>query len=250
MNPLLKLLTQNRGKGQPIKAEAGDNDTLYIYDAIVTDDYWGGISAQSFVKALNAMTAETIHLRINSPGGDVFAARAMVQAIRDHKSKIIAHVDGMAASAATFLVVAADESIISNGSMFMIHNAWTIAAGNASDFIETADLLARIDQTLVDDYATKTGKNSDEIKQWMDAETYFFGQEAVAAGFVDSVAESAPKNSIDWNISAYKNAPAPKHEPVKDLAPEPVNVPEPIIEPTKPDLSAHYRQLDVVNLTA
>src|SRR4051812_6566576 len=78
----------------------GDEATLYVYDAI---GGWFGLPAADFVKELNGITAGTIHLRINSPGGDVFEARAMATAIRQHKSNVIAHVDGVAASAATML---------------------------------------------------------------------------------------------------------------------------------------------------
>lgn len=254
MNPLLKLLALNKDKAQPIKAETdGDEATIYIYDVIVSDDYWGGVSAESFVKLLNSITAPVIHLRINSPGGEVYAARAMMQAIREHKSKVIAHVDGMAASAATFLVVAADESYIAEGSMFMIHNGWTIAAGNSKDFLSMAELLERLDQTIRQEYSSKTGTDMAEIKHMMDAETYFFGSEAVEAGFVDAVADASPKNQIKWDMTAYQYADKPKQqmpEPESTSAPQPEPEPIPEPEPQAPDLAAHYRQLEVVQLTA
>lgn len=204
---LLELLAKNKGKGYFRAESNADIATIYLYDAIVSDAYWGGVAAIDFVKALAAITAPEIHLRINSPGGDVFAARAMAQAIKEHTSKIIAHVDGYAASAATFPVIAADESVISNGGMFMIHNAWTIAAGTAKDFADMAALLTRTDQTIANDYMAKTGQSEQQIKDWMDAETYFYGQEAVDAGFIGAVAEAAPKNKIDWDLSAYAKAP-------------------------------------------
>jgi ATP-dependent Clp protease protease subunit len=250
MNPLLKLLALNKDKAQPIKAVTeGDEATIYVYDVIVSDEYWGGVAAESFVKLLNSLTAPIIHVRVNSPGGDVFAARSMVAAIREHKSKIIVHIDGYAASAATFLVIAADESYISEGGMFMIHNAWTIAAGNSNDFLTTADLLERLDQTLRTQYGEKSGEDVEQIKSWMDAETYFFGQEAVDAGFVDGIAEVTPKNHIKWDFSAYKNAPEQQQQNSDPAPPpEPEIIPEP--EPQAPDLAAHYRQLEVVQLTA
>ncbi len=246
MSPLLKLLALNKDKGQPIKAELNEGEaTLYVYDVIVSDDMWGGVSAETFVKELNALAAPVIHLRINSPGGDVFAARSMVQAMREHKSTIIAHIDGMAASAATDLVMAADKAYITDGGMFMIHNAWTIAMGNKEDFLKTAELLERIDQVIAENYVNKSGQTTEQVVEWMDAETYFFGQEAVDAGFVDEISEVAPKNKINWDISAYKHPPEPEN---KDPDPTPQTDPEP--EPGKPDLSMQYRQLEVVQLTA
>lgn len=246
MNRLLKLLALNKDKATPFKAETdGDEATIFIYDAITSDDYWGGVTAENFVRTLNSISAPVIHLRINSPGGDVFAARSMVQAIREHKSKIVAHIDGYAASAATFLVVASDESYISDGGMFMIHNAWTIAMGNSQDFLDTAELLEKIDETLRQDYAKKTGADIDQIREWMDAETYLFGQEAVDAGFVDAIAEAAPKNKIHWDLSAYDHAPASSK-----VAPEEDPEPEPEPAPAATDLTLQYKQLEVVRLTA
>jgi len=244
MNPqLLKLLALNKGKGY-LKVEASAEEaTLYLYDAIVSDSYYGGVSALDFIKELSAITAPTIHLRINCPGGDIFAARAMVQAMKEHPSTIIAHIDGYAASAATFLAIAADQSVISEGGMFMIHNAWTIAGGNAKDFADMANLLSRTDQTLCNEYLAKTSQTEQQIKDWMDAETYFFGQEAVDAGFVDSVAETAPKNSINWDLSAYAKAPLENQTNSAEASNK--SKPDPLPEP-KPDLSNLYRRLALV----
>lgn len=216
MNQLNKLLADNRGRGL-FKAEAQGNEaTLYLYDVIVSDDYYGGVGAQSFVKELNSLKAETIHLRINSPGGDVFAARAMEQAIREHSSKIVAHIDGYAASAASYLALAADEVVMAKGGFFMIHKAWTVAFGNADDLLSTAALLEKIDTSLIQTYANETGQEADQISAWMAAETWFDAEESLALGFADSIAETAPKNIAHWNLSAYASAPAiPKLEEEK-----------------------------------
>lgn len=213
MKPLLKLLAENRGRGQ-FRAEAGaDEATVYLYDTIVSDadtaEWWGGVDPLTFAKALAGIDAPVIHLRINSPGGDVFAAQAMAQALREHPAKVIAHIDGYAASAATEVAVAADEVIMAPGAMYMIHNAWTIAMGNKSDFLDASALLEKVDGTLAEAYAARTGADLKQIKDWMDAETWFTAQEAVAAGFADSVAEAKPKAqaSAEWNLAAYANAP-------------------------------------------
>lgn len=208
---LINLLVKNKGLGYFRAEQSGDNATVYVYDAIVSsNDFWGGITPLDFAKALAAFTAPVVHVRINSPGGDVFAARAMMQSMREHPGHLIAHIDGVAASAASLLVMAARESVIAPGALLMIHNAWTIAAGNASDFIDIGILLERVDQTLISDYAAKTGQTPEQIKAWMDAETYFFGQEAVDHGFVGGLAaEAAPQNRIKFDLSAYRHPPEP-----------------------------------------
>ena len=210
MDRLLKLLrdnARNRTAAGIPKAEESGESTLYLYDVIVSDDYWGGISAEKFVKELNALDAPTIHLRINSPGGEVFAARAIEAAIRNHPARIVAHVDGYAASAASFVAMACDEVEIAPGGFFMIHKAWTFTAGNADDLLHTAEMLEKLDASLVDTYAKKTGCTPEEIAGWMKAETWFSAGESVERGFADRVAEAAPKAQADWNLSVYANAP-------------------------------------------
>lgn len=217
MNKLIKLLASNRRQEKPRALEMhGDVATLYLYDAIVSDDisaeYFGGVSAESLVPQIRSIKGGTLHLRINSPGGDVFAAQAIVQAIRDSGARVIAHVDGYAASAATVIATAADEIEMSDGAMYMIHCAWSFAMGNADDMLETAALLDKIDGVIAGQYAKKAGKSADEMKTLMDAETWFTAQEAVDAGLVDRVAES-PKVKASWDLSAYAKAPAHKPEP-------------------------------------
>lgn len=212
MKPLLKLLAENRGRGQ-FRAEASQEEaTIYLYDTIVSDAetaaWWGGVDPLTFAKALVGIDAPVIHLRINSPGGDVFAAQAMAQALREHPARVIAHIDGYAASAATEVAVAADDVIMAPGAMYMIHNAWTIAMGNKNDLIDVAALLEKVDCILAEAYAAKSGADLQQVKDWMDAETWFTAQEAVAAGFADSVADKPKANAItDWNLSAYAHAP-------------------------------------------
>lgn len=218
MNPYLQLLARNKGRGE-FKAEAAeDSATIYLYDAIVSSDleaeWFGGVAPKSFINELKAIKADTIHLRINSPGGSVFAARAMEQAMREHPAKIVAHIDGYAASAASFLMMAADEIQIAPGAMVMIHKAWTGMWGNADDLRKEADLLDKIDDTLVSTYAARTGKEAEQIADWMAAETWFTAQEAVESGFADAIAESSAKAKA-WDLSAYVNAPKAEPEEVE-----------------------------------
>lgn len=217
MKQMLKLLALNKAvarRFEVVKAEVAGEVTVYLYDVIVGTDeeaeWWGGVSAQTFVKEIRAIDASVIHLRINSPGGDVFAARAMEQALRDHKAKIITHVDGYAASAASYLALAGDEVEIAAGGFFMIHKAWTYAYGNADDMAASSSLLEKIDDSLVASYAKETGQEPDQLREWMRAETWINSDEAVALGFADRVAVGAVKDSTNWDLSAYEHAPEAK----------------------------------------
>jgi len=211
---LLKDNAQQRAEGTPsIRSEQTDTEAhLYVYDVI---DSWWGANATDLVAALAAVGDRTVHLHINSPGGDVFEARAMASALVAHTGQVISHIDGLAASAATYLALAANEVCMTEGGLFMVHNSWTMAWGNKAELRDTANLLEKIDQTIAADYARKTGKSQDEIVAWMDAETWFTAAEAKDAGFVDCVdanskrdaKDSAAANAARWNLSAYARAP-------------------------------------------
>jgi ATP-dependent Clp protease protease subunit len=210
MNKLLQLIQNNAraDKAPGIRAEAGK---VYIYDVIDRD--WGA-SAKALIDALTPMAGQSVELHINSPGGDVFEARAMVAAVRAHGGKVTTYIDGLAASAATYLALAGDEVHMSDGSLFMVHNSWTLSWGNKHEMRTTADLLDKIDGTIASDYANKTGASAEQIAAWMDAETWFTATEAQAAGFVDQIdGASDGGKAARWNLSAYANAPKPTADP-------------------------------------
>lgn len=186
----------------PVLNEAEDEATVYLYDVI---DSWWGIDSAQFVKDLNAITAKTIHLRINSPGGSVFDAESIQTALQQHSARVVAHIDGIAASAATYIALAADEVEISDGGMFMIHNAWGIAVGNAENMLYFAALLKKIDANIVRDYQNKTGKSEEQIKEWMDAETWFSAEEALTNGFVDRIFTVEKEESKDNSDKTEEN---------------------------------------------
>lgn len=215
MKHLAKLLADNRKAPRRFEVKAAATDDavdIYLYDAIVDDELtaelMGGVAPQTFVKELAAIKASTINLRINSPGGSVFGARAIEQALREHPARVVAHIDGLAASAATFIAMAADQVVMNKGALFMIHKAWTIAFGNADDLLATAELLDKIDGTLVQTYVDRTGQKAEQVSAWMAAETWFTAQEAIDAGFADELADTSPKAQAGaWNLSAYDRAP-------------------------------------------
>lgn len=232
-NKLLNLFARNAKKGE-FRAEAtGEASTIYLYDVIVSSkadaEWFGGVDAETFVQTLRGMSGD-VAIRINSPGGDVFAARAMAQAIRDYPGTVTAYVDGYAASAASFITSVADKVIVSQGGMIMIHKAWTMAMGNADDFRASASLLEKIDVTIAQTYAAaadRRGIVAADFMALMAAETWLIGSEAVELGLADAEdAEPAPVNALRWDLSAYDHAPANSAEPQAQA-----REPEPATEP-------------------
>lgn len=177
-----------------------DEATLRIYDPI---DSWGGewgVSAKEFARALDEIgLVSTIHLRINSPGGEVWDGIAILNALREHPARVIAHIDGLAASAASLIACGCDEVIMGKNSRLMIHDAWGIAMGPASVMRQTADLLDKTSDDVATVYATKAGGTGAEWRDAMKAESWYTADEAVSAGLADSVAgaEQSPQNR-DW----------------------------------------------------
>jgi ATP-dependent Clp protease, protease subunit len=231
---LHKLLARNKAKGLFKVEAAADTDeaTVYLYDMIVDTaeeaEWWGGVSAEGFVQALASIKAATIHLRVNSPGGSVFGGRAMEQAIRAHTATVVAHVDGLAASAASFLIMAADEIRMAPGSFLMIHNAWSFAMGNAADMRKSADLLEQIDASLVKTYAKRSGQDPADIAAMMAAETWLEADAAVERGFATLVDDQPAPKAIAWDLSAFKNTPkTSQNEPKQAEKPPEPTYPQP-----------------------
>lgn len=215
---LMQLFLNNQAAPRTVRIEqAAREATVYLYD-IIGESWAGGVSAKEFVPQLAALDVDTIHLRINSPGGDVFDARAIANALAQHPAHVVAHIDGHAASAATYIALSANEVEIADGGFFMIHNAWTLAFGNANDFEATAEVLRKVDASISADYQRKTGKTAEQITEWMDAETWFTADEALEHGFVDRIATAQKAAKNNWNLAAYGNAPAALTEtPEPDL---------------------------------
>lgn len=174
-----------------IKAAATDDTTITMYDPIGFDWWTGeGVTAKRVSAALRNMGDKDVTVKINSPGGDVFEGLAIYNLLREHKGKVTVQVLGLAASAASFIAMAADEVQIARAGFLMIHNAWTIGAGDRNELREVADFLEQIDGTLADIYSAKTGEKSDAMSKLMDVETWMGGKAAVEAGFADSLLDS------------------------------------------------------------
>jgi len=259
-NKFRQLLASNRGRGRFGVQSKGAEATIYLYDFIVDSEddarWMGGVSAESFAKEVAALDVATIHLRVNSPGGSVFGGRVMENALRQHKARVIAHVDGLAASAASVVIMGADEIEMADGAFLMIHKAWTIAIGNADDLLHEAGVLEQIDGTLAQTYAKRTGIDAAKIADMLAAETWIEAGAAVEQGFADRVAgddkEAAAPAANAWDLSAFNHAPQP--QPQQQAAPQPPQqplqaAPQPLqaapqpapLQPPQPDRAALQR---------
>jgi ATP-dependent protease ClpP protease subunit len=141
--PGASSLMNRRGQYQIRNATDSPSATeILLYDEIGEDPWFGtGVSAKQFVEDLNAIETDEIHLRINSPGGNVFEGVAMLNAVRRHKAKVTVFVDGLAASAASVLAMGGDEVVMSRNAELMIHDAWGIAIGRLARSHEGRDLV-------------------------------------------------------------------------------------------------------------
>ena len=174
-----------KAKAGKLEVKAVDTTTteMMLYDEI---GFWG-VTAKQFNEALNTVTTPNIRLRINSPGGDVFDGMAIYNALKAHKASVAVVVDGIAASAASFIAMAGETITMGNPSMMMIHRAMTFAIGNVNDMNATAAILSKVDDQIAAMYAAKNGKPAAEMIALMDAETWLTAQEAGALGLVDEV---------------------------------------------------------------
>lgn len=195
------------GKANGLQVRAMDDDNsaveVMLYDAI---GYWDVTSA-AFRAELNGIEADVIHLRLDCPGGEVFMARAMKTALEQHSARIVVHIDGVAASAASYLMMGGDEIEIAQGAQIMIHNAWGWSMGDHREHHKSADRLLEIDNGMRRDYAAKTGKSEDDFIELMNEETWFTADEALDMGLVDRVYDRQGGPNDRFDLSIYKNAP-------------------------------------------
>ena len=170
-----------------IKAKASDTAEISIYDEI---GFWG-VSAASFAQDLKdcGNNIKQINLHIHSPGGDVFDGIAIYNLLKNHPANVTVYIDGLAASMASVIAMAGNEVIMPENAMMMIHKPWGIQGGDAEDMRKYADLLDKVENTLIPAYASKTGKTPEELAEMLSAETWLNGKECVEQGFADKLAE-------------------------------------------------------------
>lgn len=166
-----------------------DNGGVFqIYFSDMIDD-WFGISAGMVIEALLAADGRDVLVHLNSPGGMVTEGLAIHSAFKQYAGKVTFRVEGMAASAASFVMLAGDKVLIEPAALVMIHDAWDFTSGPASEHRKTADLLDKVSDSIAGMYAGKAGGDTADWRAAMIEETWYAGQEAVNAGLADSVVE-------------------------------------------------------------
>jgi len=180
---------ENNATGDTEATEA----TLYIYGDIVQYEGWNypdDAVPNKFRKELAALgNMETIHVRINSNGGSVFGAYAIMNLLKANKAQIITYNDGIAASAATIIAMAGDKIVSALGSVWMVHLPSTWAWGNADELQKAIDILGTITESMVDIYHARTGIEKAELLEMLKADTWMTGSQAFEKGFVDEVTD-------------------------------------------------------------
>lgn len=215
---------QARAKGEmpaarKVRAETDTEPVLYLYDVI---DSWGwpfGVSAKDVLEALNDLgDVEALTLHINSPGGELSEGITIRNLLRQHKARVTTVVDGLAASAASFVALAGDEVVMAPNAEIMVHEPWGAVVGDAQDMHAAAGMLDKAGDNIARMYAHKAGGDVAEWRDVMHQETWYSDEEAVTAGLADRVLEldsppvdvSARFDLTVFNFAGRRNAPAPR----------------------------------------
>ena len=196
-----------------MKNEEENSADMILYGTIGSDEWWDDICDKTFKGEV-----ENINLHINSPGGSVFAAVAIANTLKNHKAKVTAYIDGLAASAATIITSACDVVKMPKNALFMIHNPLTWAYGNKQELEKTGILLDKVKDSILETYLAKAkDKTKEELSALMDEEKWFNAEEAKEYGFIDEIVGEMERpqnvnnllivNSLAFDISKFKNFP-------------------------------------------
>lgn len=162
--------------------------SLYLYGDI-SPEWFGDISFNQVKYALQGKDISTLNVFVNSNGGDVFESIAIANYLKGLDAKVIIHVEAMAASGMSIIAMAGDEVIMQPNSMMMIHNAWTVGVGNATELRKIADDLEKISSSMSKTYLQKFVGTQEELEQLLEDESYLTAEECLALGLADSIKE-------------------------------------------------------------
>jgi hypothetical protein len=188
------MLTVNQSTGE-----------LFLYGAVGASWFEDSFTSMEVIEALASIGKKRAIVRINSPGGVADEGIAIYNALKRHKPGVDTHVDALAASAASVIALAGETRTTSTGGRWMIHRALTIDLGNATQLRKTADTLETYDRSLVEIYSEYMPAETN-VMALLDAETWYTGPEAVAAGL--STATGGATQAKATLASWFKNPPA------------------------------------------
>ncbi|MCG7853788.1 MAG: Clp protease ClpP, partial [Methanosarcinaceae archaeon] len=193
-----------------------DTGEIYIYGEITSEKWFDeDVTPGWFKDEVNKLkNMKYINMFINSGGGGVFAGMAIYSILKRQTAKITAHIDGIAASIASVIAMAAHEIIMPKNAMMMIHNPVSIALGDADSLRKEADVLDRVKQTIVSVYMDKTKKEEKRIRKMMDEQTWMDGESALKEGFIDTLetnktvamnmnSDRVIVNGVEFDIEKY-----------------------------------------------
>lgn len=183
-----------------VQAVDGGESEILIFDFIG----WPYNDPAELIKALADL--EDVKVRINSPGGDVFDGVAIYNALQSHKGTVTTRIEGLAASMASVVAMAGKKVQAYDNAMLMIHNAWTVMAGNQYDMREVADVLEKIDGNLLNIYYDKSKVGKRELSDMMKNETWMTAKEAKEKGFINEIVNGKAVKA-QFDLSIFSNAP-------------------------------------------
>jgi ATP-dependent protease ClpP protease subunit len=207
----MKTILNDRGYRSTFAgSEKATTATLYLYDFIGADLFGDGITAKRVIEDLAEIgQVETLDVRINSPGGDVFDGIAIHNALARFPAQVVVHIDGLAASAASLIAMAGDKILAAENSELMVHRPWTIAIGDGPEMRRTADQLDKAWSSILTTYADRTHRRAPKIEQLIDAaggELWMTAEEAVKEGFADGT-EKPAKEAKMFGLSQFRAVP-------------------------------------------
>lgn len=190
-----------------VQAREAGNNTISILDVIGSDFFGEGVTVRRISAALRAIGDQDVTVDLNSPGGDFFEGVAIYNALRAHPHKVTVRVLGIAASAASVIAMAGDDIQIGKAGFLMTHNAWVVAMGNRHDLAEAAATMEPFDDAMATVYSDRAGVSKAKAAEWMDNETWFNGEQAVAAGLADGY---LPADAVAEDKTKAEAARSPK----------------------------------------
>lgn len=165
-----------------------------------------GMTASTVREYLNSITGD-VKVTLESPGGSVFEGISIHNAFKEYDKGSVTMVMGsLVASITTYIAMAGDKILAHDNSTFMIHNAWTFTYGDENELRKVADVLAGLSSLIAKKYISKTGKSKELIKQAMDKESYYFGNEILDFGFCDEIISTENQNTKDESLALARES--------------------------------------------